>query len=111
MKKTRLGKSDAVQENKEVFANGNGFDGDIVISEKAQKVLTDKTRQLTGKALLALNIICFSMTLFQLYAAGPGNLSCPSLYLLVYYYPMFFASTFCRKLQVINAECCTMHFP
>jgi TRAP transporter 4TM/12TM fusion protein len=74
MKKTRLGKSDAVQENKEVFANGNGFDGDIVISEKAQKVLTDKTRQLTGKALLALNIICFSMTLFQLYAAGPGNL-------------------------------------
>jgi len=25
--------------------------------------------------------------------------------------PMFFASTFCRKLQVKNAECCTMHFP
>jgi len=24
---------------------------------------------------------------------------------------VFFASTFCRKLQVKNAECCTMHFP
>ena len=24
---------------------------------------------------------------------------------------LFFASTFCRKLQVKNAECCTMHFP
>lgn len=27
------------------------------------------------------------------------------------YRDMFFASTFCRKLQVKNAECCTMHFP
>lgn len=26
-------------------------------------------------------------------------------------FTVFFASTFCIKLQVKNAECCTMHFP
>lgn len=44
--------------------------------EKAAQVeaLVDKKRALTGRALMAVNIICFSMTIFQLYAAGPGNL-------------------------------------
>ncbi len=44
------------------------------IAEKTQKVMVDKKRQLTGATLMIVNIICFSMTLFQLYAAGPGNL-------------------------------------
>jgi len=34
----------------------------------------EKKRNLTGTSLLILNIICFSMTLYQLYIAGPGNL-------------------------------------
>lgn len=41
---------------------------------KAQKVLVDKKRQLTGAALMTVNIICFVFTIFQLYEAGPGNL-------------------------------------
>lgn len=43
-------------------------------AHKAEKVLADKKRSLAGTSLLILNIICFSMTIFQLYAAGPGNL-------------------------------------
>ena len=42
--------------------------------QKAEKVLVDKRRVLTGSHLMILNIVCFSMTMFQLYAAGPGNL-------------------------------------
>ncbi|MFO7685086.1 MAG: TRAP transporter permease [Desulfobacterales bacterium] len=34
----------------------------------------DSKRNLTGASLLLVNLICFSMTLFQLYIAGPGNL-------------------------------------
>lgn len=47
--------------------------------QKAEKVLVDKRRILTGPNLVILNTICFSMTIFQLYAAGPGNLLANSL--------------------------------
>lgn len=41
-----------------------------VAEKKAEKVLVDKRRELTGKTLMMVNIICFGMALFQLYAAG-----------------------------------------
>lgn len=40
------------------------------IQESAAKVLVDKRRQLSGTALLIVNVICFAMSIFQLYAAG-----------------------------------------
>ncbi len=40
------------------------------IEEAAAKVLNDRRRQLVGKTLIVVNLICFSMAIFQLYAAG-----------------------------------------
>ncbi len=39
-------------------------------NELATKVLMDRKRTLAGKVLIAVNIICFTMALFQLYSAG-----------------------------------------
>ncbi|MEO0249664.1 MAG: TRAP transporter permease [candidate division WOR-3 bacterium] len=47
---------------------------DTKVASKAPEAMTGKRRNLTGRALLLVNLICFSMTLFQLYIAGPGNL-------------------------------------
>lgn len=41
---------------------------------KVQKALADRKRELVGVALMVVNVICFAMTMFQMYAAGPGNL-------------------------------------
>ncbi|MCI9597450.1 MAG: TRAP transporter permease [Firmicutes bacterium] len=47
-----------------------GSEIQIDAESEAAKVLVDKRRVLVGKTLLAVNIICFAMALFQLYAAG-----------------------------------------
>lgn len=46
---------------------------DATVAAQVPEALMDRKRQLTGTSLLLLNLICFSMTLFQLYIAGPGN--------------------------------------
>lgn len=64
-------------DNSNITAGDNGNSGSPSAEETAatvQKALVEKKRDLTGKTLLFVNIICFSMTLFQLYIAGPGNL-------------------------------------
>jgi len=47
---------------------------DAPVAGKIPDALMDSKRTLSGASLLLLNLICFSMTLFQLYIAGPGNL-------------------------------------
>jgi len=46
---------------------------DASAAGKVSDALMDSKRTLAGASLLLLNLICFSMALFQLYIAGPGN--------------------------------------
>lgn len=54
---------------------------ELEVDSGAVKALADKRRQLTGGVLLAVNIICFIMALYQLYIAGihtfPANVARP----------------------------------